>query len=127
MARISDKLRWPVNLWMGVSVESDVVVDRIEHLRDTPASTRFLSCEPLLSPLPNLNLERIDWVIVGGESGKNSRPMHADWARQIRNQCMDAEVAFFFKQWGGHHPKANGRDLDGRTWDDYPPRLPVAV
>ncbi|MGB3687085.1 MAG: phage Gp37/Gp68 family protein [Ornithinimicrobium sp.] len=123
MNRIADKLRWPDNLWMGVSVESEDVVDRIDHLRETPAATRFLSCEPLLSPLPRLELGDIDWVIVGGESGKNARPMEAEWAREIRDQCLDAEIAFFFKQWGGIRPKSNGRELDGRTWDQYPTRL----
>jgi protein gp37 len=120
MNRVADKLRWPSNLWMGVSVESGEVVDRIDYLRDTPAATRFLSCEPLLARLSKLDLDSIDWVIVGGESGKNARPMDAAWAREIRDQCLSAETAFFFKQWGGHRPKANGRELDGRTWDEYP-------
>jgi protein gp37 len=120
MERVAHKLRWPANLWMGVSVESGDAVDRIDSLRNTPAKTRFLSCEPLLSPLPDLGLEKIDWVIVGGESGPRSRPMDVRWARQVRDQCVDAEVAFFFKQWGGRTPKANGRELDGRTWDEYP-------
>lgn len=122
MERVADRLRWPSNLWMGVSVESDDVVDRIDHLRNTPAATRFLSCEPLLTPLPDLILDEIDWVIVGGESGQNARPMDPAWARDIRDQCNTAGVAFFFKQWGGRTPKANGRHLDGRTWDEYPVR-----
>ncbi len=126
MARVSEKLRWPTNLWMGVSVESEDVVDRIDHLRATPAATRFLSCEPLLGPLPHLDLADIDWVIVGGESGPRARPMDPQWARDIRDQCADAKTAFFFKQWGGHTPKTNGRLLDGRTWDEYP-AAPVAV
>lgn len=120
MERVAGKLRWPKNLWMGVSVESNDVADRIDHLRHVPAATRFLSCEPLLSPLPQLGLDDIDWVIVGGESGPKARPMEAEWAREIRDQCLDAEVAFFFKQWGGRTPKVNGRELDGRTWDQYP-------
>lgn len=120
LERLAPKLDWPDNLWMGVSVESLDVVDRIDHLRSVPARTRFLSCEPLLSALPNLELEGIDWVIVGGESGPHARPMNPVWARCIRDQCLDAQVAFFFKQWGGRTPKANGRALDGRTWDQYP-------
>jgi protein gp37 len=120
MARVADRLSWPPNLWMGVSVESAEAVDRIDFLRAVPARTRFLSCEPLLTPLPALPLNNIDWVIVGGESGPAARPMEADWAADIRDQCIDAGVAFFFKQWGGRTPKANGRKLDGRTWDEMP-------
>lgn len=120
LERVADRLEWPDNLWLGVSVESDDVTDRIDHLRRTPASTKFLSCEPLLSALPGLNLEGIDWVIVGGESGPRARPMAPDWALDIRDQCAAADVAFFFKQWGGRTPKANGRSLDGRTWDQLP-------
>ncbi|MFI7059379.1 DUF5131 family protein [Kribbella sp. NPDC050124] len=120
MARLADELEWPHNLWMGVSVESAEVVSRIDHLRDTPASVRFLSCEPLLSALPNLNLDRIDWLIAGGESGRRARPIDPAWALDIRDQCRAAGVAFFFKQWGGRTPKANGRELGGRTWDEMP-------
>jgi protein gp37 len=120
MARVADRLSWPPNLWMGVSVESAEAVDRIDSLRAVPARTRFLSCEPLLTPLPALPLNNIDWVIVGGESGPAARPMDADWAADIRDQCVEAGVAFFFKQWGGRTPKANGRELDGRTWDEMP-------
>lgn len=120
MARVADRLEWPDNLWMGVSVESSDAVDRIDNLRATPVRTRFLSCEPLISALPNLDLNAIDWVIVGGESGPNARPMAPDWALDIRDQCNAAGVAFFFKQWGGRTPKANGRELDGRTWDEMP-------
>ena len=116
----SDQLDWPDNLWMGVSVESFDAVDRIDHLRATPAAVRFLSCEPLLSALPDLNLADIDWVIAGGESGPNARGMDPEWVEDIRDQCNDADVAFFFKQWGGRTPKANGRELDGRTWDEMP-------
>jgi protein gp37 len=120
MARMADKLDWPANLWMGVSVESFDVVDRIDHLRTVPAATRFLSCEPLLTALPELNLDGIHWVIAGGESGPNARPMDATWVEDIRDQCADANVAFFFKQWGGRTPKANGREFEGRTWDEMP-------
>lgn len=120
MARVADQLDWPDNLWMGVSVESFDAVDRIDHLRATPAATRFLSCEPLITALPALNLVLIDWVIVGGESGPRARAMDPAWVEDIRDQCSDADVAFFFKQWGGRTPKANGRELDGRTWDDMP-------
>lgn len=120
MARVTDKLNWPDNLWMGVSVESADVVDRIDHLRETPAAIRFLSCEPLLEALPGLNLDSIDWVIAGGESGPNFRPMEPVWVEEIRDQCEEANVPFFFKQWGGRTPKRNGRELNGRTWDSMP-------
>jgi protein gp37 len=105
---------------MGVSVESFDAVDRIDHLRATPAVTRFLSCEPLITALPAMNLDQINWVIVGGESGPRARYLDPAWVEDIRDQCIAADVAFFFKQWGGRTPKANGRVLDGRTWDDMP-------
>lgn len=120
LGRIATKLAWPDNLWMGVSVESADVTDRIDHLGRTPARTKFLSCEPLLTALPNLNLTDIDWVIAGGESGPRARPMEPCWVENIRDQCESLGVAFFFKQWGGRTPKANGRELDGRTWDEMP-------
>jgi protein gp37 len=120
MARVADQLDWPSNLWMGVSVESADVVDRIDHLRQVPAAVRFLSCEPLLTALPNLDLEGIGWVIVGGESGHHARPIRSEWVSEIRDQCDEAGTAFFFKQWGGRTPKANGRQLEGRTWDAMP-------
>ena len=123
LARFGDRLDWPDNLWMGVTVESANVVDRIDHLRSVPCDTRFLSCEPLLTGLPDLDLDGIDWVIVGGESGPGARPMNADWVTEIRDQCVANEVPFFFKQWGGRTPKANGRQLEGRTWDQMPPEL----
>ena len=120
MARFADALDWPDNLWMGVSVESFDAVDRIDYLRAVPAAVRFLSCEPLLSALPAMNLDGIDWVIAGGESGPRARAIDAAWLTDIRDQCVDAGVAFFFKQWGGRTPKANGRELEGRTWDQMP-------
>lgn len=106
------------NLWLGVSVENQDFIHRIDYLRQTPASIRFLSCEPLLGPL-KLDLEGIHWVIVGGESGAKARPMKEEWAQSIRDQCLEAGVPFFFKQWGGGTPKANGRLLDGREWNEY--------
>jgi protein gp37 len=120
LAELSDKLPWPNNVWMGVSVESEDYTDRIDYLRATPAFIKFLSLEPLLGPLDNLNLADIDWAIAGGESGPAARPMNPDWVRSIRDQCVDAGVAFHFKQWGGVQKKQTGRVLDGRTWDELP-------
>ncbi len=113
---------WPANVWMGVSVESQAYVSRIDDLRLVRAGTRFLSLEPLLGPLAGLNLDGIDWVIVGGESGPGARPMDREWVTDIRQQCGRAEVAFFFKQWGGVNKKKTGRELDGHTYDAMPPR-----
>lgn len=120
LERIGNRLEWPENLWMGVSVESGEVSRRIDQLRRVPSARRFLSCEPLLGPLPDLDLDGIDWVIVGGESGPRARPMDPAWATEIRDQCVASNVAFFFKQWGGRTSKANGRTLEGRTWDEMP-------
>jgi protein gp37 len=120
LRRLAGYLSWPSNLWMGVSVESEVVLSRVDHLRQVPAAVRFLSCEPLLGPLDQINLHGIGWVIAGGESGPNYRPMHLDWARGIRDACQVAAVPFFFKQWGGRTPKALGRQLDGQLWDEMP-------
>ena len=120
LQRVASELDWPENLWMGVSVESMEVVDRIDNLRQTPAATRFLSCEPLLTALPGLDLRSIDWVIAGGESGPRARPMEAWWVEDLRDQCTANGVPFFFKQWGGRTPKAGGRELAGRTWDEMP-------
>ncbi|MEU4626900.1 phage Gp37/Gp68 family protein [Actinoplanes sp. NPDC023801] len=120
LRRLAGTLQWPSNVWMGVSVEGQQVVDRINDLREVPAAVRFLSCEPLLEPLPALDLEGIGWVIAGGESGPNARPMEPSWAEDLRDQCVEAGVAFFFKQWGGRTPKSGGRELDGRTWDQMP-------
>ncbi len=123
LRQIAPKLDWPENLWMGVSVESEEELPRIDDLRQVPAAVRFLSCEPLLGPLPDLDLEGIHWVIAGGESGPNHRMLDQAWVTQIRDTCQRADVAFFFKQWGGRTPKAGGRLLEGRTWDQMP--LPV--
>lgn len=120
LAELSSELVWTDNIWMGVSVEDDRVVDRIDFLRKTAAKVKFLSLEPLLGPLPNLNLEGIDWAIVGGESGPKSRPMKEEWVQDILEQCEDASVAFFFKQWGGINKKRAGRLLNGRTYDEMP-------
>jgi protein gp37 len=117
---LSDQLNWSENIWMGVSVESEAFVHRIDRLRETSAAVKFLSLEPLLGPLNNLELDEIDWVIVGGESGPGARPMNPEWVTSIRDQCIRARVPFFFKQWGGVHKKRFGRSLDGRTWDEMP-------
>jgi protein gp37 len=120
LAELGPKLPWPPNVWIGVSIESDRYTFRADHLRCIDAAVRFLSLEPLLGPLTSLNLEGIGWVIVGGESGPNARPMDIDWITRIRDQCEVDDVPFFFKQWGGRTPKAGGRTLEGRTWDSMP-------
>lgn len=120
LEEIAPFLYWAPNIWMGVSVESQKYVSRIDHLRSTGAQTKFLSLEPLLGPLGNLDLTGIDWAIVGGESGFGARPMLVDWVTSIRQQCLEADVAFFFKQWGGVQKKKTGRTLEGRTWDQMP-------
>ncbi len=123
LVEMSPQLGWTPNIWMGVSVENDKYRGRIDDLRSTRAQTKFLSLEPLLGPLPDLDLRGIDWVIVGGESGPRSRPMDPAWVTDLRDQCHRAEVAFFFKQWGGKNKKKAGRVLEGRTWDQMPPEL----
>jgi protein gp37 len=120
LASLASKLDWPRNLWMGVSVEGEKYAFRIEHLRTVPAAVRFLSCEPLISSLGPIDLDGIHWVIAGGESGAEARPMHLEWVTELRDVCRRAQVPFFFKQWGGRTPKAGGRVLDGRTWDAMP-------
>lgn len=120
LRELSTRLPWPANVWMGVSVEDDAHTSRIDDLRATGAHVKFLSLEPLLSALPNLDLAGINWVIVGGESGPGARPMDASWVRDLRDQCTRAGVPFFFKQWGGVRKKAAGRVLDGHTWDEMP-------
>ena len=120
LAELDAELEWPENVWMGVSVESDAYRNRIDALRTTRARVRFLSLEPLLGPLEQLDLEGIDWVIVGGESGPGARPMRPDWVLDLRDQCRRVGVPFFFKQWGGPNKKRTGRELQGRTWDELP-------
>lgn len=122
LEKLAPMLPWPKNVWMGVSVESEAYQFRIDHLRRTPACTKFLSLEPLLGPLPALRLEGIDWVIVGGESGPSARPIDEVWVKEIRDQCVKAKVSFFFKQWGGRNKKEAGRELEGRFWDELPSR-----
>jgi len=112
--------KWTHNIWMGVSVEDERVKARIDFLRKTKAKTKFLSLEPLIGPLPKINLKKMDWVIVGGESGRNPRPMNPEWVLDIQEQCEEAGVAFFFKQWGGTNKKKTGRELKGRTWNEMP-------
>ena len=117
---LAQYLDWAPNIWMGVSVENRRVIHRIHDLQAVPAYVRFLSCEPLLGPLDDLPLDGIHWVIVGGESGPDARPMQAEWVRTIRDQCRRADVPFFFKQWGGVRKDRTGRDLDGRAYDEMP-------
>ncbi len=113
-------LEWAHNIWMGVTIEDDSVKNRIDQLRLTGAKVKFLSCEPLLTSLPDMNLKGIDWVIVGGESGRNPRPMEEKWVIDIKDQCERASVAFYFKQWGGTNKKKNGKILSGRIYADMP-------
>jgi protein gp37 len=120
LAKYSPLLEWTPNIWMGVSVENLKVADRIDDLRNTGAFIKFLSLEPLIGPLPHINLHNINWVIVGGESGHGARPMKKDWALDIRNQCHAANVKFFFKQWGGFHKKKAGRELEGKYYNEMP-------
>jgi protein gp37 len=120
MRRFAERLEWPANLWMGVSVETTAELGRVDDLRTVPAAVRFISAEPLLGPLDGLDLADIDWVITGGESGPGARACEQDWVRGIRDACVDAQVAFFHKQWGGSHAKALGRELDGVVHDAMP-------
>lgn len=122
LARIAPRLPWPSNVWMGVSVEDSTQLRRIDHLRTVPAAIRFISAEPLLGPVCELDLTGMDWVIAGGESGVHARRIDEDWVIDLRDRCVEHQVAFFFKQWGGRTPKAGGRVLDGRTWDQMPAR-----
>jgi protein gp37 len=124
MARVAPSLPWPENIWVGTSIETSRYAWRADHLRRVPAAVRFISAEPLLGPLDALDLDGIDWLITGGESGHGNRPCDVDWVRRLRDRCQAEGVAFFHKQWGGRTHSAGGRELDGRTWDEYPlPRL----
>jgi protein gp37 len=129
LAELADDLPWPANVWMGVSIENRRFVHRADYLREVPAAVRFISAEPLLGPLEGLDLTDIHWLIAGGESGRRHRPVREEWITELRDRCGQENVAFFFKQWGGHRPKSKGRLLDGRTWDEMPPldRAPLAV
>jgi protein gp37 len=120
MAALAPLLRWPANVWMGVSIENRRWVERADCLREVPAAVRFISAEPLLGPLDGLNLSDIDWLIAGGESGRGHRPVRAEWLRDLRDACEGTGVAFFFKQWGGPRSKSGGRNLDGREHSDMP-------
>lgn len=119
-AKMAATLPWPVNVWLGTTVETHEYTRRIDALRQVPAAVRFISAEPLLGPLSDIDLDGIDWLIAGGESGTGHRPVHEDWITDLRDQCQRAGTAFFFKQWGGARPKSNGRELDGRTWSEMP-------
>jgi protein gp37 len=133
--RISERLRrytsqhasWPEQIWLGVSIETIQYSWRAEQLRRVPASVRFISAEPLLASLKELDLTDIHWLIAGGESGPGHRPCDPEWLRELRDRCIESGTAFFFKQWGGRTPKTGGRLLDGRTWDDYPQLTPVSL
>lgn len=127
LARLADQLPWPANVWMGVTVENGATRWRADELRKVPAAVRFISAEPLLEPLPDFNLEGIDWLIAGGESGRGFRPVEGPWLTDLRDQCRSAGTAYFFKQWGGARPKSNGRELDGRTWSEMPSPRRAAV
>jgi len=118
---LSPELPWPSNVWLGISVESADYIHRIGHLAQTEAKTKFLSLEPLLGPIPHLPLQKMDWVIVGGEAGPKSREMREEWVLDIRDQCTAVGISFFFKQWGGTNKKKAGRILEGKTWDEFPP------
>ena len=120
LENLCKRLAWPNNIWIGVTVENQECIYRINYLQKVPAAVRFLSLEPLLGPISQLTLDGIDWVIVGGESGPRARPVDMEWVRYIRDQCLRKRVPFFFKQWGGVHKSRNGRELDGRTWSEMP-------
>jgi protein gp37 len=120
LLEIADDLPWANNIWAGVTVESQDYIYRIEHLKNTPANKKFICIEPMLSPISQLPLRDIAWVIVGGESGPGARPLKPEWVRTIRDQCLDRGVSFFFKQWGGAKKSKKGRVLDGQTWDEIP-------
>ena len=120
VARMAAGLPWPPNVWMGVTVENAETRWRADELRKVPSAVRFISAEPLLAPLPDMDLDGIDWLIAGGESGRGFRPVEEQWLVDLRDQCAEAGTAFFFKQWGGVRPKTGGRELQGRTWSEMP-------
>jgi protein gp37 len=124
--RLAEKVTWTPNIWFGTSVETMHVAHRVDSLRNVPASVRFISAEPLLGSLDELDIAGVDWIIGGGESGIGARPVHLDWARGLQRLCKQHSVAFFWKQWGGRTSKAGGRTLDGRTWSEYPVALATA-
>lgn len=126
-AALAPRLPWTDNVWLGTSIENSEFTGRVDDLRRVPAAVRFLSCEPLIGPIPDLDLGGLHWVIVGGESGPLHRPCRPEWVRELRDRSVGAGVAFFFKQWGGRTPKAGGRELDGRTWDEMPASPVTAV
>lgn len=125
MRKVASRLRWPANLWVGVSVENAEQFNRIDDLGEVPAAVRFVSAEPLLGSLADIDLDRVDWLIAGGESGPGHRPLDPTWVRELRDACRNEDTAFFFKQWGGARPKTGGRILDGRTWDEMPEARPA--
>lgn len=127
LLELCDQLPWPPNVWMGVSIENRRFVHRADYLRQVPAAVRFISAEPLLGPLEDLNLGGVDWLIAGGESGPGHRPVREEWLIELRDRCSEEDVAFFFKQWGGARPKSGGRLLDGRSWDEMPAERSTVV
>lgn len=120
---LNDSITWTKNIWLGTTVESQKVIHRIDYLRESGAYIKFLSIEPLLTPINDLKLKNIDWVIVGGESGAKARPMLKEWVIDIKNQCKAQDVPFFFKQWGGKNKKKAGRLLDNNTYDEMPKKI----
>jgi protein gp37 len=126
MAELAPTLPWPDHMWMGVTIENRRFVRRADRLREVPAAVRFISAEPLLGPLERLDLEGIDWLIAGGESGPKHRPVRQEWVLDLRDRCGEADVPFFFKQWGGVRSKTGGRVLEGRTWDEMPAAVATA-
>jgi protein gp37 len=127
LLELNPEINWPANVWMGVSVENKDYTFRIDHLRQTGALVKFLSLEPLLGPLPDLDLHDINWVIVGGESGPGARPLAKEWVVDIKDQCLAVHIPFFFKQWGGIKRKRNGRVLQGRTWNEMPAQVGIGL
>ncbi|HTB51111.1 MAG TPA: phage Gp37/Gp68 family protein [Solirubrobacteraceae bacterium] len=123
LAEVAGELTWHPNVWIGVSIENRRFVHRADYLREVDAAVRFISAEPLLGPLDSLDLAGIGWLIAGGESGPHHRPVRIEWLRDLRDRCLEEDVAYFFKQWGGHRPKSGGRMLDGKIWNEMPSRL----